>query len=99
VNACLTSLVLATLVCVGGAAPQPEPSLPARSPGQPLTARLEALTPSDPRAYFELGEEVADAADNQASLDLARRLFVLALHLDRARNGQRISAGACRALA
>ena len=46
-----------------------------------LEARLEALEPSDPRAYFELAEELADREGEQ-DRRLARRLFGLAGRLD-----------------
>ncbi|MGI9013749.1 MAG: hypothetical protein ACR2GY_05795 [Phycisphaerales bacterium] len=49
--------------------------------------RLEALTPSDPEAYFLLAEEVADAAADDNERDLARHLFSLAAVLDPARLG------------
>lgn len=47
-----------------------------------LEKRLGALTPSDPRAYFELAEEVAEASQEADDLALARRLFGLAGRLD-----------------
>ena len=40
-----------------------------------FTARLAALSPDDPRAYFELGEEVADVAEDIDTRQLARELF------------------------
>ncbi|MCP3905429.1 MAG: hypothetical protein GY715_17530 [Planctomycetes bacterium] len=55
---------------------------------------LEALRPVDPMAYFELGEEMADAAVDDAERELARRLFALAGLLDR-----RLARSACLALA
>jgi hypothetical protein len=67
---------------------------PLRGYGQ-WEARLEALRPEEPLAYFELAEEVADAAEDRASLDLARRLFGLAGVLDPYRFGP----SACLALA
>lgn len=65
-------------------------------------ARLEALRPQNPEAYFLLAEEVADAARNDpASRQLAARLFVIAMNLDLARNAARpsLAASACVALA
>lgn len=62
-------------------------------------SRLTALTPSRPDLYLELGEEVAEGARDPKSIDLARRLYVLAFSLDRARGGQDIAAQACIALA
>jgi len=64
-----------------------------------LRARLEALVPSRPDLYFELGEEIADIARNPRTLELARHLHVLAFSLDRARGGQQLSAQACIAIA
>ncbi len=57
--------------------------------------RLEALSPSDPLAYFELAEEIADASADESSRGLARRLFALAGVLD----PQRLGRSACLALA
>jgi hypothetical protein len=57
--------------------------------------RLESLTPTAPMDYFELAEEVADAAKGQADLSLARHLFGLAGALDPGRLGR----SACLALA
>ncbi len=61
------------------------------------TPRLEALTPRRPEQYFDLAEEVADAAGagDEAALGLARHLFRLAGVLDPDRLGR----GACLALA
>lgn len=57
--------------------------------------RLEALNPADALAYFELAEEVADAAGDQPPHDLAKRLYALAGVLDQPRLGR----SACLALA
>ena len=99
----LLAFILAVAVSSGTVRASGTSQPPATGPETRLTpelrTRLEALNPSDPKAYFDLGEEVADTADNPATLGLARRLFVLALHLDRARSGQRLSASACLALA
>jgi hypothetical protein len=46
------------------------------------TSRLEALSPDNPLAYFELGEEVMDAAIADEDRALARQLFRLAGALD-----------------
>jgi len=91
--------ILAAVLVLGAARGKPPAGAHEPVPDDALRARLEALSPSDPRAYFELGEEIADAASNPATLQLARRLYVLALYLDRARAGQRLSASACLALA
>ncbi len=40
--------------------------------------RLEGLTPDAPLAYFELAEEIADAAGSESDQDTARHLFALA---------------------
>lgn len=50
--------------------------------------RLELLAPEDPLAYFELGEEVQDAATTRQERALARALFGLAGLLDRAALGR-----------
>lgn len=58
--------------------------------------RLESLHPRDPRAYFELAEEIVDARhDDAESLATARNLFGLAAMLDADRFGR----SACLALA
>lgn len=51
-------------------------------------ARLEALQPARPMEYFELGEEIADAAATDDERDLARHLFALAGALDADRLGR-----------
>jgi hypothetical protein len=87
-SASLTFLVVAVASArmVGGAAmAQPDAqdlplSLP---PVTDLEARLGALTPERPVAYFELGEEVADEAVDPEDVALARQLLVLAYELDR----------------
>lgn len=50
-------------------------------------ARLEALLPEDPNGYFTLAEEIADAAQLDRELDLARHLFRLAAVLGPVRFG------------
>lgn len=64
--------------------------------------RLALLEPGKPEAYFELAEEVADAAKTAGEYALATRLYVLAFELDRARTGGMpgpMGASACVALA
>lgn len=63
-----------------------------------LEARLEALTPSAPMAYFRLAEEVAYENTTPSGVELARRLYLLAYLLDEERGGQ-LSLGASVALA
>ena len=60
-----------------------------------LRQRLRDLKPSNPMAYLELAEEVADAAGGGGNLDLARHLFALAAALDPPRLGR----SGCLALA
>ena len=64
-----------------------------------LTPSLAALSPSDPEAYLLLAEEIADEAGTPERIALARRLFVLAIELDRGRGATPVSAAACRGLA
>ncbi len=70
-----------------------------------VTARLSALSPADPRAYFLLGEELAAEAAGPRSEALARTLYVLAFELDRRRRESGaagdpgLAASACLALA
>ena len=63
-------------------------------------SELQALDPSHPRLYFELGELISAEAVDRADVMLAKRLFVLAYELDR-NNGKRdmLAAPACLALA
>lgn len=56
-------------------------------------SRLEKLDPRRPMAYFELGEEIADAAETPQDRELARRLFGTAGRIDR------VGLGASAALA
>src|SRR5690606_40590935 len=48
-------------------------------------AQLEALQPQEPMRYFELAEEIADAATTPAERQLAQHLCALAGLLDRDR--------------
>jgi hypothetical protein len=57
--------------------------------------RLEQLRPQEPTKYFELAEEVADAAETDSDRDLAAHLFALAGALEPDRLGR----SACLALA
>lgn len=63
-----------------------------------LRERLESLDPSDPMAYFELGEEVAQEFETPEELALARELYTIAFDLDR-RLGGRHGASIALALA
>ncbi len=67
-----------------------QPAVPA-SPLPSMDARLERLSPSNPGAYFLLGEEAID----EGQLDLAIHLFVLAARMD----GEHFGRSACLALA
>ncbi len=49
-----------------------------------VESRLEALSPTNPRGYFELGEEIASEAADDLDRRLGRQLYVLAFELDRA---------------
>jgi hypothetical protein len=78
------------------------------SPVVHLRARLEALRPTDPRAYYLLGEEVAaelpactGEGEEEAARRLARQLYGLAFELDRgaAGRGARAEAAADEPLA
>lgn len=52
-------------------------STPAERASERWNDRLEALTPYEPLAYFELAEEIADIGDSR-DVPLAKRLFGLA---------------------
>lgn len=85
-------LIVVSILCACGHAARAQSDTPKTPAGSPvvsledrvpeLRTRLEALTPAQPRAYFELGEEVAAEATEFAHKRLARELFVLALLLD-----------------
>lgn len=45
--------------------------------------RLESLAPASPRAYFQLGEEIASEAADDVDRRLARQLYVLAYEIDK----------------
>lgn len=60
---------------------------PARAEVADLTARLEALSPADPLAYFRFAEEVAYESPTREGAALARRLYLLAYLLDEQRGG------------
>lgn len=65
-----------------------------------FAAQLESLSPSDPAAYYELAEEIADAASAPEDKSLARRLYVLAFVLaESAGSDPWIRPSACIALA
>ncbi|HWB20908.1 MAG TPA: hypothetical protein VG711_11450, partial [Phycisphaerales bacterium] len=57
--------------------------------------RLNALNPAEPMKYFELAEEIADQAADEADLALARRLYGLAAVLD----PDKLALSSCLALA
>ncbi len=64
------------------------------------TQRLILLDPSDPSAYFLLGEEVAAEIQSKAEEELANQLFGLAFELDRADGSPTwIAPSSCLALA
>ncbi|MCL4742648.1 MAG: hypothetical protein KJZ54_10645 [Phycisphaerales bacterium] len=65
-----------------------------------LEERLAALTPSDPRGYLMLAEEVAYEADDPTQIELARTLYALAFEHDRRHNWSAgVGASACVGLA
>ncbi|MBX3351514.1 MAG: hypothetical protein KF684_01160 [Phycisphaeraceae bacterium] len=93
----LLATVLWAVPLAGVAAAQPVAQL--GSGIASLDARLAALTPSRPIAYFELAEEVASEIQGPEGRALARRLFVLAYELDRAAGASsRLSRSVCLAL-
>lgn len=88
----------------------PAPPQPAKQALPNFDTRLAALTPSDPAAYFLLGEELAAEARDATDRTLARHLLVLAYELSQ-RHGatttaphdprvpERLAASVCLALA
>ncbi len=76
------------------------PAAPANeAPVPDLTARLLALDPSAPEAYFRLAEEVAYEMPGGGGQTLARTLFVLAMELDLRDGDRSLAHGAALALA
>ncbi|MHC5023417.1 MAG: hypothetical protein ACYTGG_05835 [Planctomycetota bacterium] len=82
------AIVLIATLAIG----RPAPSARQEAPWM---VRLEALSPDNPMAYFELAEEIADTTEDERELDLARHLFKLAGVLEPDRLGR----SACLALA
>lgn len=68
---------------------------------RPFTARLAALSPAQPEAYFLLAEDIADGSESDAARRrVATRLFVLAYELSRStQQGRELAASACLGLA
>src|SRR6185295_11364790 len=60
----------------------------------PFGDRLISLTPSNPEGYFNLAEEIADAADDVGTRKLATRLYALAYELARTRGRPSLAASA-----
>lgn len=74
----------ATAQSATSAQPQNVPvSTPAIEPLSAFAHRLVTLTPDRPDDYFLLAEEVADAATEDAHIELARQLHALAFALQR----------------
>ncbi len=65
------------------------------SPTNKWDERLQALRPSEPLAYFELAEEIADSSTDAVSREIARHAFALAGALD----PETLGRSACLALA
>lgn len=71
------------LACLGLVAQPPTPTAPQSAIDAATAAKLSALRPENPQAYFDLAEEVADTAEDEPRAVLARTLYVLAFELDR----------------
>src|SRR5436190_8779372 len=65
------------------------------APADPWKERLESLRPDQPARYFDVAEEMADAATTIEQKNLARQLFSLAAALD----SKHLGRSACLALA
>jgi hypothetical protein len=87
----LTCLCLAFPVAVAQDAPDAVPDA--------RRARLEALSPDQPRDYLELGEEIHADATTPEERALARRLYVLGVTTGLDAGDSATAAGACLALA
>lgn len=82
-----------------GQSPEPA-SKTVSAPVRDLDARLTALSPTNPTAYYELGEQVAGEAVTPQDIAMARQLYVLAYELDRAVGGKSgLAPSVCFALA
>jgi hypothetical protein len=75
-------IILLLIVCVIPATLAAQSQLSAGPSNSKWKSRLESLRPTEPLMYFELAEEVADAAADEADRQLARHLFALAAALD-----------------
>ena len=66
-----------------------------------IVRRLESLSPSSPREYFLLGEEIASEAPDDVDRRLARQLYVLAYEIDKRSQvpDPRLGGSVCLALA
>jgi hypothetical protein len=87
-------LVLMVMVVAGSSILAAQTGRQSLRPSSKWDARLETLKPSEPLDYFELAEEIADVAGENADRELARHLFALSGALDPDRLGR----SACLAL-
>ncbi|MBL8875157.1 MAG: hypothetical protein JNM86_05105 [Phycisphaerae bacterium] len=63
-------------------------------------SRLQSLSPADPTAYLELGEDILELPDSHERVEMARQLFARALEFGRVRpENRRTAASAAIALA
>jgi len=93
-------LAVAMLLGAGQPGRSARPVVPPPKLDEATNTRLAALRPDNPEAYFLLGEEIADGADDEPRLTLATSLFALAFELDRKRGaGSTLAAASAMALA
>lgn len=88
-------------ICLAAIGSPAQQSTPTPSPSLPLTLddRLASLNPADPEGYLLLGEELAAESQMPGNLELAQRLYVLAIMLASRDEAQRTTAaGAALAL-
>ncbi len=85
------SLIVLLAILPAHWAPNAEPQAVVGEPANRWEAHLAALDPTNPLAYFELAEDIADDHVNAAQRDLARHLFALAGVLDPTRLGRSAS--------
>ncbi len=83
-DAHMTTAMLALVLAMtaGYRSTNADAQAPNTEPADRWHVRLAALVPTDPFAYFELAEEMADDPADQTERDLARYLFGLAGALD-----------------
>jgi hypothetical protein len=101
-RAIMGGCVVVSAVLIGARQPgkSPRQAPPPTSLDVNTATALAALRPDNPEQYFLLAEEIADGADDEGRVELAKTLFALAFELDRKRGaGSTLAAASAMALA